>query len=251
MPHAWTASFALRCRAAVRAQKLLNPPSEQGDVCLNILGARGSRAGVGGWGAQLHAAVVELYAAKGAEIKYSTVQNWYAGDENGKGGIYNFVTKRGLCDGDDSKISWTQVSDEETKLVFVLCVFSNSEKMLVPTHPLDRRQKGMGRASPRQLPHRLTSLCVWQVETGSAITWKYPSVILKGDRSVGEFYSVALTNNKQQADTGTKVVPCAASRPPANHTQSALTPGVQTAAKDLVPRGSRGRAFADKHAVGS
>jgi len=101
---------------------------------------------------QLHAAVVELYAAKGAEIKYSTVQNWYAGDENGKGGIYNFVTKRGLCDGDDSKISWTQV------------------------------------------------------ETGSAITWKYPSVVLKGDRSVGEFYSVALTNNKQQADTGTKMV---------------------------------------------
>ena len=101
---------------------------------------------------QLHAAVVELYCASGAEIKYSTVQNWYAGDENGKGGIYNFVTKRGLCDGAKSKISWTQV------------------------------------------------------ETGSAITWKYPSVVLKGDNSIGEFYSVALTNNKQQADTGTKMI---------------------------------------------
>lgn len=101
---------------------------------------------------QLHAAVVELYCAEGAEIKYSTVQNWYAGDENGKGGIYNFVTKRGLCDGNKSKISWTQV------------------------------------------------------ETGSAITWKYPSVILKGDNTIGEFYSVALTNNYQQADTGSKMI---------------------------------------------
>ncbi|XP_058093992.1 UPF0051 protein ABCI8, chloroplastic [Magnolia sinica] len=101
---------------------------------------------------QLHAAVVELYCAEGAEIKYSTVQNWYAGDEKGKGGIYNFVTKRGLCDGARSKISWTQV------------------------------------------------------ETGSAITWKYPSVILKGDDTVGEFHSVALTNNYQQADTGTKMI---------------------------------------------
>ncbi|GMH43856.1 hypothetical protein BSKO_11790 [Bryopsis sp. KO-2023] len=101
---------------------------------------------------QLHAAVVELSAAKNAEIKYSTVQNWYAGNEDGQGGIYNFVTKRGLCHGDDSKISWTQV------------------------------------------------------ETGSAITWKYPSVVLKGDRSTGEFYSVALTNNHQQADTGTKMI---------------------------------------------
>ena len=101
---------------------------------------------------QLHAAVVELKAAKDAEIKYSTVQNWYPGDENGKGGIYNFVTKRGLCEGDNSKISWTQV------------------------------------------------------ETGSAITWKYPSCILKGNHSVGEFYSVAVTNNKQQADTGTKMI---------------------------------------------
>src|SRR5277367_1058023 len=100
---------------------------------------------------QLHAAVVELYAMKDAEIKYSTVQNWYPGDKNGKGGIYNFVTKRGLCAGDHSKISWTQV------------------------------------------------------ETGSAITWKYPSCILKGDFSVGEFYSVAVTNNYQQADTGTKM----------------------------------------------
>ena len=101
---------------------------------------------------QLHAAVVELYCAEGAEIKYSTVQNWYAGDEEGKGGIYNFVTKRGLCDGDGSKISWTQV------------------------------------------------------ETGSAITWKYPSVVLKGNNSIGEFYSVALTKDYQQADTGTKMI---------------------------------------------
>ncbi|MEW5916592.1 MAG: Fe-S cluster assembly protein SufB [Gemmatimonadota bacterium] len=101
---------------------------------------------------QLHAAVVELVALKGATVKYSTVQNWYAGDEEGRGGIYNFVTKRGKALGDDSKISWTQV------------------------------------------------------ETGSAITWKYPSVILQGDRSVGEFYSVAVVNNYQQADTGTKMI---------------------------------------------
>ena len=100
---------------------------------------------------QLHAAVVEIYAKKDAEVKYSTVQNWYPGDENGKGGIYNFVTKRGICAGENSKISWTQV------------------------------------------------------ETGSAITWKYPSCVLKGDNSVGEFYSVAVTNNYQQADTGTKM----------------------------------------------
>ncbi len=101
---------------------------------------------------QLHAAVVELVALEGAQIKYSTVQNWYPGDPEGKGGIYNFVTKRGMCRGANSRISWTQV------------------------------------------------------ETGSAITWKYPSVILRGDDSVGEFYSVALTNNYQQADTGTKMV---------------------------------------------
>jgi Fe-S cluster assembly protein SufB len=101
---------------------------------------------------QLHAAVVELIALDDAEIKYSTVQNWYAGDENGKGGIYNFVTKRGLCKGANSKISWTQV------------------------------------------------------ETGSAITWKYPSCVLLGDNSAGEFYSVALTNHHQQADTGTKMI---------------------------------------------
>ncbi|WKZ65719.1 MAG: Fe-S cluster assembly protein SufB [Flavobacteriales bacterium] len=101
---------------------------------------------------QLHAAVVELVALKDAEIKYSTVQNWYPGDKEGKGGIYNFVTKRGLCLGERSKISWTQV------------------------------------------------------ETGSAITWKYPSCVLKGDYSTGEFYSVAVTNNRQQADTGTKMV---------------------------------------------
>jgi len=101
---------------------------------------------------QLHAAVVELVAMKDAEIKYSTVQNWYPGDETGAGGIFNFVTKRGACRGDNSKISWTQV------------------------------------------------------ETGSAVTWKYPSCILQGDNSVGEFYSVAITNNAQQADTGTKMI---------------------------------------------
>ena len=101
---------------------------------------------------QLHAAIVEIIAENNAEVKYSTVQNWYPGDKNGKGGIFNFVTKRGMCRGENSKISWTQI------------------------------------------------------ETGSAITWKYPSCILKGDNSVGEFYSVAVTNNHQQADTGTKMI---------------------------------------------
>jgi Fe-S cluster assembly protein SufB len=101
---------------------------------------------------QLHAAIVEIVTEERAEVKYSTVQNWYAGDKEGRGGIYNFVTKRGLCRGHRSKISWTQV------------------------------------------------------ETGSAITWKYPSCVLKGDESVGEFYSVAVTNNYQQADTGTKMI---------------------------------------------
>jgi Fe-S cluster assembly protein SufB len=101
---------------------------------------------------QLHAAIVEIIAEKNAEVKYSTVQNWYPGDREGKGGIFNFVTKRGICRGDNSKISWTQV------------------------------------------------------ETGSAITWKYPSCILRGDNSIGEFYSVAVTNNHQQADTGTKMI---------------------------------------------
>jgi Fe-S cluster assembly protein SufB len=101
---------------------------------------------------QLHAAVVELVALDNAQIKYSTIQNWYPGDEAGKGGIYNFVTKRGKCAGVNSKISWTQV------------------------------------------------------ETGSAITWKYPGCILQGDHSIGEFYSVAVTNNRQQADTGTKMI---------------------------------------------
>jgi Fe-S cluster assembly protein SufB len=101
---------------------------------------------------QLHAAVVELVALEGATIKYSTVQNWYAGDSEGRGGIYNFVTKRGKCAGARSRITWTQV------------------------------------------------------ETGSAITWKYPSVILQGDDSIGEFYSVAVVNNRQQADTGTKMI---------------------------------------------
>jgi Fe-S cluster assembly protein SufB len=101
---------------------------------------------------QLHAAVVEIITEKNAEVKYSTVQNWYPGDKNGKGGIFNFVTKRGMCRGENSKISWTQI------------------------------------------------------ETGSAITWKYPSCILRGDNSTGEFYSVAVTNNYQQADTGTKMI---------------------------------------------
>lgn len=101
---------------------------------------------------QLHAAIVEIFVHKNAEVKYSTVQNWYPGDENGKGGVYNFVTKRALCEGENSKVSWTQV------------------------------------------------------ETGSAVTWKYPSCILKGNNSQGEFYSVAITNNYQQADTGTKMI---------------------------------------------
>ena len=101
---------------------------------------------------QLHAAVVEIVVLKDAEVKYSTVQNWYPGDKEGKGGIYNFVTKRGICKGDNARLSWTQV------------------------------------------------------ETGSAITWKYPSCILAGDNSVAEFYSVAMTNNFQQADTGTKMI---------------------------------------------
>ena len=101
---------------------------------------------------QLHAAIVEIIVEDHAEVKYSTVQNWYPGDKDGRGGIYNFVTKRGLCRGDFSKLSWTQV------------------------------------------------------ETGSAITWKYPSCVLKGDNSIGEFYSVALTRNYQQADTGTKMI---------------------------------------------
>jgi Fe-S cluster assembly protein SufB len=101
---------------------------------------------------QLHAAIVEIIVEKNAEVKYSTVQNWFPGDKNGKGGVYNFVTKRGICNGDNAKLSWTQV------------------------------------------------------ETGSAITWKYPSCILKGNNSIGEFYSVAMTANHQQADTGTKMI---------------------------------------------
>ena len=127
---------------------------------------------------QLHAAVVELVAMERAEIKYSTVQNWYPGDENGKGGIYNFVTKRGICRGDYAKISWTQV------------------------------------------------------ETGSAITWKYPSCILSGDHSVGEFYSVAITNNAQQADTGTKMIHLGA------HTSSTIiSKGISAGRADNTYRG--------------
>src|SRR5699024_7039278 len=126
---------------------------------------------------QLHAAVVELVALPGAEIKYSTVQNWYPGDENGVGGIYNFVTKRGVAH-DNAKISWTQV------------------------------------------------------ETGSAITWKYPSVVLRGDNSVGEFYSVALTRHKQQADTGTKMIHLGK-----NTTSTIVSKGISASRSSNVYRG--------------
>ncbi|MEO1225835.1 MAG: Fe-S cluster assembly protein SufB [Pseudomonadota bacterium] len=127
---------------------------------------------------QLHAAVVELVAHDDAEIKYSTVQNWYPGDEDGKGGIYNFVTKRAACRGDRSKVSWTQV------------------------------------------------------ETGSAITWKYPSCILQGDHSVGEFYSVAITNNHQQADTGTKMIHLGR-----NTTSRIISKGISAGKSDNTYRG--------------
>ncbi len=127
---------------------------------------------------QLHAAVVELVAEGNGEIKYSTVQNWFPGDEHGKGGIYNFVTKRGICKGDGSRISWTQV------------------------------------------------------ETGSAITWKYPSVVLKGDHSVGEFYSVAVTNNRQQADTGTKMIHLGR-----NTTSTIISKGISAGRSDQAYRG--------------
>ena len=127
---------------------------------------------------QLHAANVELVALDDAEIKYSTVQNWYPGDENGVGGIYNFVTKRGLCKGKNSKISWTQV------------------------------------------------------ETGSAITWKYPSCILKGDNSVGEFYSIAITNNHQKADTGTKMIHLGK-----NTKSKIISKGISAGKSDMMYRG--------------
>ncbi|MBY8826633.1 Fe-S cluster assembly protein SufB [Hephaestia mangrovi] len=127
---------------------------------------------------QLHAAVVELVALDDAEIKYSTVQNWYPGDENGKGGIYNFVTKRALCQGKNSKVSWTQV------------------------------------------------------ETGSAITWKYPSCVLSGENSVGEFYSVAVTNNRQQADTGTKMIHLGK-----NSRSTIVSKGISAGASDNTYRG--------------
>ena len=127
---------------------------------------------------QLHAANVELIALDDAEIKYSTVQNWYPGDENGKGGIYNFVTKRGLCKGKNSKISWTQV------------------------------------------------------ETGSAITWKYPSCILKGDNSIGEFYSIAITNNHQKADTGTKMIHLGK-----NTKSKIISKGISAGFSDMTYRG--------------
>ncbi|MBT3911342.1 MAG: Fe-S cluster assembly protein SufB, partial [Rhodospirillaceae bacterium] len=127
---------------------------------------------------QLHAAVVELVTMDDAEIKYSTVQNWYPGDEEGRGGIYNFVTKRGACRGRNSKISWTQV------------------------------------------------------ETGSAITWKYPSCILQGDNSVGEFYSIAITNNLQQADTGTKMIHLGK-----NTTSRIISKGISAGRSDQTYRG--------------
>ena len=127
---------------------------------------------------QLHAAVVEIFAASKAEVKYSTVQNWYPGDKDGKGGIYNFVTKRGLCKGKNSKISWTQV------------------------------------------------------ETGSAITWKYPSCILKGDNSVGEFYSIAITNNFQKADTGTKMIHLGK-----NTKSKIISKGISAGNSDMTYRG--------------
>ena len=127
---------------------------------------------------QLHAANVELIALDDAEIKYSTVQNWYPGDKDGKGGIYNFVTKRGLCKGKNSKISWTQV------------------------------------------------------ETGSAITWKYPSCILKGDNSVGEFYSIAITNNHQKADTGTKMIHLGK-----NTKSKIISKGISAGFSDMTYRG--------------
>ena len=127
---------------------------------------------------QLHAANVELIALDNAEIKYSTVQNWYPGDEDGKGGIYNFVTKRGLCKGNNSKISWTQV------------------------------------------------------ETGSAITWKYPSCILQGDNSIGEFYSIAITNNHQKADTGTKMIHIGK-----NTKSKIISKGISAGKSDMTYRG--------------
>ncbi|MCP5070977.1 MAG: Fe-S cluster assembly protein SufB, partial [bacterium] len=127
---------------------------------------------------QLHAAVVELYVHEDAEIKYSTVQNWYPGDKDGVGGIYNFVTKRALCAGDRAKVSWTQV------------------------------------------------------ETGSAVTWKYPSCVLKGDDSIGEFYSVALTNNRQQADTGTKMIHLGR-----NSTSTIVSKGISAGRGDQTYRG--------------
>ncbi len=141
---------------------------------------------------QLHAAVVELIALNSAEIKYSTVQNWYPGDKEGKGGIYNFVTKRGHCRGKNSKISWTQI------------------------------------------------------ETGSAITWKYPSVVLQGDNSRGEFYSVALTNNFQQADTGTKMIHIGK-----NTTSMVISKGIAAGSSqntfrgliDVSPRASKARNY--------
>jgi Fe-S cluster assembly protein SufB len=143
---------------------------------------------------QLHAAVVELVAMDDAEIKYSTVQNWYPGDENGKGGIYNFVTKRGDCRGERSKISWTQV------------------------------------------------------ETGSAITWKYPSCILRGDNSVGEFYSVAVTKGRQQADTGTKMIHIGK-----NTSSTIVSKGISASTAAVLPRAGahrrQGRGRAQPHPV--
>ena len=151
---------------------------------------------------QLHAAVVELVALEGAEIKYSTVQNWYPGDEEGRGGIYNFVTKRGDCRGRDSKISWTQV------------------------------------------------------ETGSAITWKYPSCLLRGENSVGEFYSVAVANNLQQADTGTKMIHIGANTRSTIVSKGISAGRAQNAYRGLVrvmpqARGARNHTQCDSLLIGS
>ncbi len=151
---------------------------------------------------QLHAAVVELVALDDAEIKYSTVQNWYPGDSEGKGGIYNFVTKRADCRGDRSKVSWTQV------------------------------------------------------ETGSAITWKYPSCILKGEDSVGEFYSIAVTNGRQQADTGTKMIhlgrgtPLARSSPRAFRRDTRPTPIAAWCRLTAMPTGARNFTQCDSLLIG-
>ena len=183
---------------------------------------------------QLHAANVELVALDDAEIKYSTVQNWYPGDKDGVGGIYNFVTKRGACRGKNSKISWTQVEtgsaitwkypscilqgDNSVGEFYSIAITNNHQKADTGTKMIHLGKntkskiisKGIS-AGFSDMTYRglvdINSKISWtQVETGSAITWKYPSCILQGDNSVGEFYSIAITNNHQKADTGTKMI---------------------------------------------